>query len=146
MRIGSEGLAFASAQAVHVGLVLWLFYLAPGSNGGMAFFWVGILCTYLLALFSLPRLHDALGPPLWRILRTVAIEYIALAFAADFILGPLQANGLDRYPLSYLRRLRSCSLAEWACVSPHSRGASCDQARPIPQWTAFCNGLTSHVS
>jgi hypothetical protein len=96
------GLAFSSAQVVHVGLVLWLFYLMPGSNGGMVFFWVGILCTYLLALFSLPRLHAALGPPLWRILRTVAIEYIALVFAADFILLPLQAVGLGKYPLSYL--------------------------------------------
>ena len=48
----------------------------------------------------MPRLHDALGPPLWRILRTVAMEYIALVFAADFILGPLQAHGLDGYPLS----------------------------------------------
>jgi hypothetical protein len=97
------GLAFASAQVVHLGLVIWLFYLVPGSNGGMAFFWVGILCTYLLALFSLPRLHDALGQqPLWRILRAAAIEYIALVFADDFILGPLQANGLGKYPLSYL--------------------------------------------
>lgn len=94
------GLAFASAQTVHLGLILWLFYLAPGSNGGMVFFWVGILCTYLLALFSMPLLHDALGPPLWRILRTVAMEYIALVFAADFILGPLQTHGLDGYPLS----------------------------------------------
>jgi len=96
------GLAFASAQAVHVGLVLWLFYRAPGSNGGMVFFWVGILCTYLLALISLPRIHDTLGPRLWLTLRTVAMEYIALAFAADFILGPLQANGFRKYPLTYL--------------------------------------------
>jgi hypothetical protein len=96
------GLAFASAQVVHVGLVLWLFYLAPGSNGGMVFFWVGILCTYLLALFSLPRLRDALGPRLWRISCTMAMEYIALVFAFDFIRIPLQANGLGKYPLGYL--------------------------------------------
>lgn len=56
------GLAYASAQVVHVGLVLWLFYLAPGSNGGMVFFWVGIACTLLLALFSLPLVREALGP------------------------------------------------------------------------------------
>ena len=79
------GLGFASAQAVHVGLVLWLFYLAPGSNGGMVFFWIGILGTYLLALISLPRIHDTLGPSLWLTLRMVAIEYIALVFAADFL-------------------------------------------------------------
>jgi hypothetical protein len=98
-RRGRElGLAFASAHLVHVGLVLWLF---GGPGRGMAFFWAGILCTYLLALFSLPRLRDTLGPHLWRIFRTIAIEYIALVFAADFILDPLQV-GLGKYPLTYL--------------------------------------------
>ena len=92
------GLAFASAQLVHVGLVLWLFR----GPGGMVFFWVGILCTYLLALFSLPRLRDALGPRLWRTFRAIALEYIALVFASDFILGPLQEGGLGKYPLTYL--------------------------------------------
>ena len=96
------GLAFASAQAVHVGLVLWAFYLAPGKNGGMVFFWVGILCTYLLALFSLPRLRGALGPQLWRISCIIAMEYIALVFFVDFIRIPLQANGIGSYPVSYL--------------------------------------------
>ena len=96
------GLAFASAQLVHVGLVLWLFYLAPGANGGMVFFWVGILCSYLLALFSLPRLRDALGPRLWRISCMIAMEYIALVFFVDFIRIPLQANGIGSYPVSYL--------------------------------------------
>ena len=85
-----------------VGLVLWLFYLVPGSNGRMVFFWVGILCTYLLALISLPRIRSTLGPGVWLILRTVAIEYIALVFAADFILIPLQVNGFGKYPLTYL--------------------------------------------
>jgi hypothetical protein len=68
----------------------------------MVFFWVGILFTYLLALFSLPRLRDAIGPRFWRIFRTIALNYIALAFAADFILGPLQKGGLSEYPLTYL--------------------------------------------
>jgi hypothetical protein len=96
------GLAFASAQSVHVGLVFWLFYLAPGANGGMVFFWVGILCTYVLALFSLPRLREALGPRLWRISCMIAMEYIALVFFVDFIRNPLEGNGLGNYPLSYL--------------------------------------------
>ena len=30
----------------------------------MIFFWAGILCTYLLAIFSLPRRRDALDAPL----------------------------------------------------------------------------------
>jgi hypothetical protein len=96
------GLAFASAQLVHVGLVLWLFYLAPGTNGGMLFFWIGIACTYLLALFSLPRLREALGPRLWRICCEIALDYIMLVFAVDFIRIPLQEGGLDKYPLSYV--------------------------------------------
>jgi hypothetical protein len=102
-RHGRElGLAFASAQIVHVGLVLWLLHITTGPRDTMAFFWVGILCTYLLALCSLPRLHDALGLRFWRTFRTIALEYIALAFAADFILGPLQAGGFGKYPLTYL--------------------------------------------
>lgn len=96
------GLAFASAQLVHVALVLWFFYLAPGTNGGMLFFWIGIACTYLLALFSLPRLRDALGPRLWRICCEIALDYIMLVFAVDFISIPLQADGLDKYPLTYV--------------------------------------------
>jgi hypothetical protein len=75
---------------------------APKSNGGMAFFWVGIFCTYLLALLSVPRLHDLLGSRSWLIFRTAAMEYIALTFAADFILVPLQANGFTKYPMTYV--------------------------------------------
>lgn len=102
-RNGRElGLAFASAQLIHVGLVLWIIHIAKGPPGAMLFFWVGIFCTYLLALFSLPRLRDALEPRLWRIFRTIALEYIAIAFAADFILIPLVGGGVGKYPLSYL--------------------------------------------
>jgi hypothetical protein len=32
----------------------------------------------------------------------MALEYIALVFAADFILLPLRADGLGKYPLPYL--------------------------------------------
>jgi hypothetical protein len=91
------GLAFASAQLVHVGLIL-----LAGAGAEMAFFWVGIAFTYLLALFSLPRVRDAMGPRLWRISLVIALNYIALVFAADFIEGPLKRGGLANYPLSYL--------------------------------------------
>jgi hypothetical protein len=102
-RRGRElGLAYASAQLVHVGLVLWIIHIATGPSGAMVFFWVGIFCTYLLALFSLPRLRDALGPRLWRMFRTIALEYIAIAFAADFIVGPLHADGLGKFRPLYL--------------------------------------------
>jgi hypothetical protein len=85
---------------VHVGLVLWLYHIAAGPGSAMVFFWVGIFCTYLLVLLSLPRLRDLLGVRLWWIFRAMAIEYIAVAFAADFILAPLQKDELGK--LSYL--------------------------------------------
>jgi hypothetical protein len=44
----------------------------------MVFFWVAVFCTYVLVLFSLPAPQGALGPRLWRIGRTTALEYIAL--------------------------------------------------------------------
>ena len=100
-RHGRElGLAFASAQLVHVGLVLWIIHIAKEPSGAMLFFWVGIFCTYLLALFSVPRLRNALEPRLWRIFRMIALEYIALAFAADFI--TLHADEFSKHPASYL--------------------------------------------
>jgi hypothetical protein len=100
-RHGRElGLAFASAQLVHVGLVLWIIHIAKGPVGAMVFFWVGIFCTFLLTLFSVPRLRDAVEPRLWRIFRTIALEYIALAFAADFI--TLHTEELKKHPVSYL--------------------------------------------
>lgn len=96
------GLAFAAALTVHVGLVLWLMAIAADQRAPMLVFWAGVACTYALALFSLPRLRDWLGPRLWRIASEAAMHYIALVFAVDFILDPLQASGVDRYPLSYL--------------------------------------------
>lgn len=97
-RHGRElGLSFASAQLVHVGLIL-----LSGSGAGMAFFWVGIAFTCLLALFSLPGLRDALGPRLWRVCLVISLNYIALVFAADFIEGPLKSRGIANYPLSYM--------------------------------------------
>jgi hypothetical protein len=101
-RRGRElGLAFASAQLVHLGLIVWLYQTATDPVGAMTFFWGGAFCTYLLALFSLPRLRGALEPRIWRALRAIAVEYIALVFAYDFIFGPLEAIGRT-YPLSYV--------------------------------------------
>jgi len=96
------GLAYASAQLIHVALIFWLFHLAAGPGGAMLVFWAGIVCTYVLALFSWPRLRDALGPPLWQIVRITAMEYIAYVFALDFILIPLSEHGAGGYPLSYV--------------------------------------------
>jgi hypothetical protein len=102
-RHGREfGLAFASALTVHFALVLRHYHVATPPVGAMLFFWVGIFCTYLLALFSLRGVRDALGPRLWHIVLTLALEYIALVFAVDFILEPLEATGAAKYPLSYV--------------------------------------------
>jgi hypothetical protein len=96
------GLAFASALLVHVGLVIWLYHIATGPIGAMVFFWMGVVCTFLIALFSLPRLRNAVAPIVWRLGRTVALEYIALVFTADFILAPIQAAGLSKFPPTYV--------------------------------------------
>jgi len=102
-RYGREfGLAFAAALAVHIALVLWLLDAAAKQRTLMLFFWAGVACTYFLAAFSLPRLRDWLGLRLWRTLSEAAMQYVALVFAVDFIVDPLQASGVDRYPLSYL--------------------------------------------
>ncbi len=96
------GLAFAAALGVHVGLVLRLMAVAADQRTPMLLFWAGVACTYALALLSLPRLRDWLGPRAWRIACEAAMQYIALVFAVDFIVEPLKANGPDKYPLTYL--------------------------------------------
>lgn len=96
------GLAFAAALLVHVGLVLWLISIAADQRSPMLFFWAGVLCTYALALLSLPLLRTMLPPRLWRISSTLAMHYIALVFAVDFVVEPLRAGGTQGYPLSYL--------------------------------------------
>jgi hypothetical protein len=102
-RHGREfGLAFAAALSVHVALALWLMHVAAAQRTPMLFFWAGVLATCALALFSLRRLRDWLGPRLWRGLVEFALQYIALVFAVDFIVEPLQASGADKYPPGYL--------------------------------------------
>jgi hypothetical protein len=47
-----------------------------------------VLWTYLLALFSIKRLQHTLGSKGWWFLRVVGLNYIAYAFAVDFLKGP----------------------------------------------------------
>jgi hypothetical protein len=97
-RRGRElGLAFASAHLVHIAIVL-----LARVGSGMIFFWIGTVFTYLLALFSVPRLRELLGPRGWRIFLSIVLNYIALVFAVDFIVDPLEGGGLSKYPVSYL--------------------------------------------
>jgi hypothetical protein len=96
------GLAFASAQLPHLGLVVWIGWISHQSvvEAAMPFFAVGIGWTYVLALSSVERIDNAFSPNLWRILRTVGLEYIALVFFADFVIGPIQHGG--RRPIEYV--------------------------------------------
>ena len=96
------GLAFASAQLPHLGLVVWIGWISHQSvvEATMPFFAVGIVWTYVLALSSVERLYNLFSPTLWRILRNVGLEYIALVFFADFVIGPIQQGG--RRPIEYV--------------------------------------------
>ena len=89
-RTGREfGLAFAAAMLVHVGLIGWLCAIgAAPATGVFLFFGPGLVCIYTLALFSLAGLQRRLGRRSWWLLRTVAMNYIAYAFATDFLSNP----------------------------------------------------------
>lgn len=95
------GLAFSAALLVHLGLVglLCLFFEAPPVRV-FVFFGGAALCAYLLALFSIPRLHQALGPKYWWLLNTVGMNYLAYAFFKDFWNEPVR--GGIKYVVEYL--------------------------------------------
>jgi hypothetical protein len=102
-RYGREfGLAYASAQLVHVALVTWLIWGShrPLTEGIMPFFAVGVVWTYVLAFSSVERLQQLFNPNFWRILRNLGLEYIALVFFADFVFGPIE--GGVKHPIAYV--------------------------------------------
>jgi len=80
------GLAFAAALAIHLGLVAWL-CLSGDIPPVRTFivFGVAACCVYGLALFSMAKLQHCLGPRAWAVLRFLAMNYIAAAFADDFL-------------------------------------------------------------
>jgi len=92
MRARDFGLAFAAAHLVHLGLVVWLYRIAehPPGAGSLEFFGVAVLFTYLLALLSFRRFAGWLTPRAASVIRTVGVEYIALAFLVDFAKDPLR--------------------------------------------------------
>jgi hypothetical protein len=100
------GLAFAAAQSLHIGLVVWLFYSSPNAIPPMLYlivFFIGVFWVYVLAAFSLSStLSTWLGATQWKIVRKIGVEYIAFAFAFDFaaraFAGNL-ANALHYSPL-----------------------------------------------
>jgi hypothetical protein len=101
LRARDLGLAFASAHLVHIGLVVWLCHIgAAPPLASFIVFGIATVCLYLLAVASLGGLQRALGPKTWWLLRTFALNYIALAFALDFLRYPI--SGSAKYLLGYL--------------------------------------------
>jgi hypothetical protein len=101
------GLAYASAQLVHLSLVAHLVWMSDRRivESIMPFFAVGAVWTYVLALSSMDRLSNLFSPSLWRVLRNIGLEYLALVFFADLVLLPIEAhtNRLFEYlPFSIL--------------------------------------------
>lgn len=84
------GLAFAAAELVHLGLVAWLCLI--GHTPPMRTFVVfgtAILFVCLLTLFSIASLRRVLGARGWWLLRAIGMNYVAYAFAIDFLRHPL---------------------------------------------------------
>jgi hypothetical protein len=89
------GLAYASAQSVHLGLVIWLFLITlrpPLVGKSLALFSLGMIFTYVLAVFSVGGMSRILGFRGWRALRVVGMNYILFAFAVDFVLPAVRWN------------------------------------------------------
>src|SRR5882724_872182 len=88
------GLSFASAHLVHLGLVAWVSYVSldTPTQSTLIFFGIAAVWTYALAILSIKRLSTRLNPRLWRIVRTLGVEYIALAFLVDFDKSPFEGG------------------------------------------------------
>jgi hypothetical protein len=90
------GLSYASAHLAHLALVVWVYYYAivhgreVPSQGTLIFFGIGVFWTYLLALLSVRSVAAKFNARACRILRSMGVEYIALAFFVDFNKSPFQ--------------------------------------------------------
>jgi hypothetical protein len=84
------GLAFAAAQLVHLGLVGWLCWIgAAPALLVFVLFGVAAVFTYIFVLLSIQGLKSVSGSRIGRLLWTVGLNYIAFAFAVDFLHDPL---------------------------------------------------------
>ena len=94
------GLACAAGHTVHVALIAWLCWIgAAPALPIFVFFGIALLCLYLLAAASIARVRQAIGPLGWRILQVGGMNFIALAFARDFMKFPAHAG--PRFLLAY---------------------------------------------
>ena len=99
------GLAFASAHVVHAGLIVWLCWIGAVPGAGLfRFFGPPLAIVYILALFSIPCMQHGLGRRGWWLLRTAGMNWIAYAFAADFVGAPLNgaAHVVEYLPFAAL--------------------------------------------
>ena len=129
-RRGREfGLAFASAHLVHIGLIVWLWWIlgrVPLQGGLLIFFAIAIIWTYLLAALSYGRLSEALGLRLWRLLMFLGLNYILLAFARDFVLGTIYSWDAHRF---FWQLVNYLPFASMCIAAPLLRFAASAQRR-----------------
>jgi hypothetical protein len=104
------GLSFAAAHLVHLGLVAWLLRISetPFPRQPLVFFGIAVIWIYLLALLSIERISAQLGPRTCKTLRSIGVQYIALAFLVDFAKNPF---GLGRRHLVTYLLLLALALA-----------------------------------
>ena len=83
------GLAFAAIELVHLGLVGWLCLIGhtPSVRTFMVF-GTAVVFVCLLTLFSIAPLRQRLGVRGWWLLRLIGMNYVAYAFAIDFLRDP----------------------------------------------------------
>jgi hypothetical protein len=120
------GLAFAAVLAVHLGLIAWLCWIGSAPPARVfAIFGMGAIWTYLLALCSIEWLGRAVGSVGWWVLKNIGMNYIAYAFASDF-LAPLHhgtARRLSEYiPFAVLAVLGP-ALRLAAALKPRGQGS-----------------------
>ncbi|WP_156898193.1 hypothetical protein [Methylocapsa acidiphila] len=107
-RRGREfGLAFASAQLVHVGAIAWLFHVSADpprfTDGIILAESIGILWIYAIAALSTERLSLALGARGRRLFFSAGLNYVAILFFINFVVLPIRAGSLHASQiLSYL--------------------------------------------
>jgi hypothetical protein len=128
------GLAFAAAHLPHLALVIWLYAISaqpPVSTFVLVFFGVAAFYTYLLAVLSLGALPARLKPDAWRLLRTVAVEYIALVFLVDFLRRPLAGGRLHVIAYAPFVALAALGIVvRVAALVRRARGAPLGPLRP----------------
>ena len=95
------GLSFASAHIVHLGLVAWLCSIgAAPPITSFVIFGIAVAWTYLLAAASIGRLQATIGQRGWQLISIVGLNYIAFAFALDFVQFPPDFS--PKYVVGYL--------------------------------------------